>query len=421
MSNRSGDPVVLVSCDTHVGPRLVEDLRPYCPASHLDDFDRFAAAQTGFGSGLIPDHPNLHTAGHYESAARLADYDRDGVAAGVLFHGSQNSQPLPFRAFTFGGPDASFDPDLEAVGLHVYNRWLVDFVAEAPDRHIGLAQIPAWDVDASVAEVEWAHDAGLRAVNFPGMRPGVILEYSDRAWEPFWSTCEERGMPLATHVGAANVQVATGPEAIMISTMEGGGWMARRAMWWMIFAGVFERHPGLQLVITETPGNWWPTTAAELDSIYDMTAVKGRAVLPALFEEQVPRHPSEYMAANVYFGASFTSTAEADTAIMNGVDSRLLWGSDYPHVEGTFVHDEHGDMPSVTRQALRNTFCEIAEDRMREMVGGNAIRAYRLDEPALQRIARDIGAPTAAEIATPIDQIPVGASTHAFRTTGVWT
>jgi hypothetical protein len=36
----SGDSVVIVSNDTHVGPRLVEDLRPYCPASYLDEFDR---------------------------------------------------------------------------------------------------------------------------------------------------------------------------------------------------------------------------------------------------------------------------------------------------------------------------------------------------------------------------------------------
>ena len=44
--------------------------------------------------------------------------------------------------------------------------------------------------------------------------------------------------------------------------------MSRRAVWWLIFAGVFERHPGLKLVITETPGNWFPSTAIELDAIH---------------------------------------------------------------------------------------------------------------------------------------------------------
>ena len=42
-SNAVSEPVVIVSNDTHVGPRLIEDLRPYCPSSDIDEFDRFAA------------------------------------------------------------------------------------------------------------------------------------------------------------------------------------------------------------------------------------------------------------------------------------------------------------------------------------------------------------------------------------------
>ena len=37
-----GDNMVIVSVDTHVGPRVREDLRPYCPTGHLDDLDDFA-------------------------------------------------------------------------------------------------------------------------------------------------------------------------------------------------------------------------------------------------------------------------------------------------------------------------------------------------------------------------------------------
>jgi hypothetical protein len=87
-SDERTTPIVIVSNDTHVGPRLVEDLRPYCPSRHLDDFDRFAeasaqekaaAASMLGGSGYL-DHPNLRTPGHHDPAARLADYDHDGVA-----------------------------------------------------------------------------------------------------------------------------------------------------------------------------------------------------------------------------------------------------------------------------------------------------------------------------------------------------
>lgn len=419
-------PLVVVSADTHVGPRLTEDLRPYCPSRYLDDFDRFAAvnnaASAAMGlpehpnmvSGALPTHPNFATAGHYDSAARLVDYDYDGIAAGVIFHGSQNMQPVPFMPTVWGAP---VNTELATVGQRIYNRWLADFVSQSPHRHIGLAQLPMWDVDLAVAELVFAHDSGLRGVNFPAVREGLILEYNDRAWEPFWSAAEERHMPLATHVvGGTNARYK-GLEAMLLVAMEPGGWMARRAIWWLIYGGVFERHPGLKLVITETPGNWWPSTAAELDSIYDM--VTGQ--LPALFESQIPRRPSEYMATNVYFGASFTAQFEAEEAILNGVAPNLLWGSDYPHVEGTFVYPNGGDMPSVTRLSLRNTFHAIPADQTRWMLGENACDVFGLDRSALEIVAKEIGAPTLTELSRPIEVVPEGASHLAFRSASTWT
>src|SRR6266540_521330 len=110
------EPLIIVSSDTHVGPRLAEDLRAYCPAKHLDEFDAFTAANveplgsfgrapgTGFAvAGVEPKEApasrkrNFQTDGHHDIHARLRDMDYDGVAAGVIFHGSQNGQPFPFR------------------------------------------------------------------------------------------------------------------------------------------------------------------------------------------------------------------------------------------------------------------------------------------------------------------------------------
>ena len=93
----------------------------------------------------------------------------------------------------------------------MYNRWLVDFVAQAPDRHIGLAYLPMWDIDRAIAELEWAHDHGLKGVNFPALRDGELLEYNDPAWDPFWAVCEERKLPLVTHVGAGGKANYEGP------------------------------------------------------------------------------------------------------------------------------------------------------------------------------------------------------------------
>ena len=64
---------------------------------------------------------------------------------------------------------------------------------------------------------------------------------------------------------------------------------SRRAVWWLIFAGVFERHPGLKLVITETPGNWFPPTATELDALHAFYDAKRDEPLNKALLAQVPR------------------------------------------------------------------------------------------------------------------------------------
>ena len=177
----------------------------------------------------------------------------------------------------------------------------------------------------------------------------------------------------------------------------------------------------LKLVITETPGNWFASTADELDGVYSWYEAKREEPLNQALFRQVPRRPSEYMARNVYFGASFASPYEVQQAATHALDSHLLWGSDYPHLEGTFVYREDPAEPSVTRASLRNTFSEVAEAQLRRMVGENAIDIYHLDAAALADIARRIDAPTIEEMHTPIDAIPAGASATAFRSgAGGW-
>jgi predicted TIM-barrel fold metal-dependent hydrolase len=419
----ASEHVVVVSNDTHIGPRLVEDLRAYCPSQHLDEFDAFAASTAAQrqaatrmleGSGYL-DHPNFRTAGHHDSAARLADYDHDGVAAGVLFHGSMNLEPIPFVPSPLGKPKPATDRELLGVGQRIYNRWLADFVAQAPHRHIGLAYLPLWDLDAALAELQWARDAGLHGVNFPAMRDGELPEYNRKVWEPLWAACAELQMPLVTHVGGGTNARYTGLEAVALMQIESAGFLSQRAVWWMIFAGVFERHPDLKLVITETPGNWFPTTATELDALHAFYDSKRDEPLNKALLDQVPKRPSEYMTGNVFVGASFASPYEVHAALEHGMASQVLWGTDYPHLEGTFVYRDGAELPSVTRLALRNTFCDVPSAVARRMIGENAIDVYNLDRAALQQIAREISAPTIDELATPIDAVPDGASVTAFR------
>jgi predicted TIM-barrel fold metal-dependent hydrolase len=417
------DPLVVVSADCHVGPRLEEDLRPFCPANLLDRFDAYVADEGRSRGRYVPQPAddgggmslwrNRATAGHHDPAARRRDLDFEGIAAEVIFHGSQNDQPIPFQSSMLGPPD---DADLAAAGIHIYNRWLAAVCAEAPERHVGLVHLPLWDVDASIAELEWAAAAGLRGINFPAPRPW-LAPYNDRVWEPLWATAAQLGLPLTTHAGAGDPALYSGPELTALMSIESGGWFSRRAAHILIFAGVFERHPDLRLVLTEQPGQWWPSMGQELDSVH-LANSSDRALM-----RQVPRRPSEYLGRHVYVGASFLSRAEAEGAVTGGYVDRMMWGADYPHMEGTFQYpgsDDFTGQPSYTRLSLRFALAGLDEVAVRAMVGGTAISVYGLDAAALSGVARAIGAPTFAEISQPLEAVPAGGSPFAFRTFGAW-
>src|SRR5262245_13823667 len=125
--NHEDESAVLVTCDSHVGPRMVEDLRPYCPQRYLAAYDEFVSdvesvRQWWLGAGC----PGALDAGHYDSKARARDMEGDGVVAEVLFHFSFNGELMPFVP-SFVHADNPADFELAAAGMQIYNRWLADF------------------------------------------------------------------------------------------------------------------------------------------------------------------------------------------------------------------------------------------------------------------------------------------------------
>jgi predicted TIM-barrel fold metal-dependent hydrolase len=412
MTDPTNEPLVVITADSHVTPDVERDLSPYCPASHRERYDEWLRATqpvrdamrtaSVFGGSLAPEEVhrlqnwNLQTDGHRDVAARLGDMDRDGVAAEVIFHGGPPGDSIPFL-LSYIGKDVE-DARLAAVGQRMYNRWLADLCSVEPERHVGLAHLPMWDVDAAIEEVRWARAAGLRGVNFPQSR-AEITPYEDASWEPFWAVCEELDMPLVNHGGAgASTPRTTGPLATHIYSIESNALSRVSPLARLVFGGVFERHPGLKLVQTEQVGDWFRRVADELDSRWEKWQYAVRDV--------VPKPPSEYCHTNYFVGASFQSRAEAEAAIRDGYADNVLWGSDYPHPEGTFRFDEDGIATPVTRLALRNTYGGLPHSAVRGILADNAVRVYGFDRPALERVAARIGAPTWDELDQPIDAIP---------------
>jgi hypothetical protein len=101
---------LVVSSDLHAGPSLQRDLRPYCPARYLPDFDEYARHVRENAGHLheitlaIQRDPHLREAfertascpGQTDPSARLRDMDDAGIAAEAIFAGGQNGEVLPF-------------------------------------------------------------------------------------------------------------------------------------------------------------------------------------------------------------------------------------------------------------------------------------------------------------------------------------
>ncbi len=401
--NGTGDPTrpfLVVAADSHAGPSLRHQLRDYCPPAILAEFDEYLEAHEQNKPGFTPGGVTLgHSeaelaevescAGLQDPHARLRDMDESGIVADVIFGGGQNNEPIPFMGMGFGAGDKKIDPELRAAGNHIWNQWLADFVAVEPKRLTGVMQIPIWDLDATIKELEWGKNAGLTTVSFPAARSDFPA-YNDPVYERFWSAIEDLDLPLLCHGGGGDPPLGVmGPSGSALFLIE-VGWLASRAMWQMMFSRVFERHPKLRVVLTEQRVKWLPPLLEELDSInYDpFHTTRG---------DRMAKPPSEVWRENFAICVSFMAPFEVDLRHQVGVHN-TLWGSDYPHAEGTWPN---------TRASLRHTFSHVPEGEARAILGENAVDIYHLDGPALRALADEIG-PLPEEVSRPLadDEYP---------------
>lgn len=404
----SADHLLIVSSDGHVGPP-VEDFAPYVDPALRGRFADWLARYRPIWTATRPKEADARenlseaykaewarnakvaqgAAGTWDPAARIASLDADGIAADVLFPDDQSANAPPFMGFTREfdlAPDEECSPAMKLAGARIYNRWLAEYCAAAPERLLGLALLGSLaDVGGAVAEIRRAHADGLTGVILPLLYYNSPEEpfWNDRRYDPVWAVCEELGMPLHTHTGAGCPWYGDAPEAPILFALECTTW-PRRPLAFLIAGGVFERFPGLRLVMTEQGSGWVVETLAMMDHV-----VTDRKY--AFWEQgHLSLKPSEYFARNCWLGASIISRPEIQMRHRIGLD-RLMWGWDYPHIEASDW--------LTPQDNLRALMEGVPEGELRAMVAGNAVAAYGLDERKLAPIAARIG-PRVAELVT---------------------
>ncbi len=392
------DRYTVVSSDCHAGADLL-DYRPYLASTHHEAFDGWAAT-------LVNPFESEHLLSkaqdcNWDSAVRDADLMAQGIVAEVIY---PNTVPPFFPQTQFFVPPPPTTPteyEQRWAGLRAHNRWTADFCAATPGRRAGVAQIMLNDVDDAVREVHWTKEQGLfGGILVPGVPPGATLApLFDPAYDPIWQACQDQGVVVNLHSGGGVPAYPHDPRglAVLLSEIT---WFSNRVLGHLIFGGVFERFPDLKVVFTEQGSAWVPRELAKLDQFVRTMPLDGTAqhFFGSDMAAGLTLLPSEYFARNCWIGASPLRQADAAMRDVIGVD-RLMWGSDYPHAEGSFPY---------THESLRLTFEGVPEAEVRDMLAGNAAHVYGFDLARLAELAARVG-PSVTDVAVPLDGAEVRA------------
>jgi predicted TIM-barrel fold metal-dependent hydrolase len=319
-----------------------------------------------------PSNPFAPRPGEWDASVRLKEIDGDMCAGEVIF-----PQMAPFGAGLMQyRSDVPAELNLE--GCKAYNRWLADFCNTSPARMAGVALINVDDIDTSVEMIREAKQSGLWGGVLLPTSTGTHPFYHHPRYEPIWQVCAEIGMPLQSHAGwSPDYGDAESATPMYISEVD---MWAQRPFTALLWSGAFERHPDLKYILTEVGTGWIREKLRVLEFKADMPIFKH-------FSKDMSLSPTGYFERNCYIGASFLTRHESQFCEEIGVH-KIMWGSDYPHLEGTWPN---------TRKALTETFHDFAEEDIRAILGRNAANVYGFDVDALSAIAQDIG-PSIAEI-----------------------
>ena len=352
---------LLISADSHVmepldlwtgglsphlrahGPRVEQRDGATCLMVEDTVVRRFPAPERAVGERAV-------LRGASDPAGRLRDLDTDGVWGEVIY---------PNLAFFCCFHIRSAELQIETARL--YNDWVARQFIEASQRLAPVAVLPVNDVAAAVGELWRTAKRGFRGAMLPAHvdhRP-----YNDPAYDPLWSAAVDLGMPLTFHAGTGRTQTpAHGPGGAVVNyVVTLGGPMETVA--YLCASGVLERHPGLRVVMVECGSGWLAWVLHAMDDAYREHHMFVRPKLPLL--------PSEY------FRRQGAVTFQRDPVGLANLpftgDRCLMWGSDYPHPEGTWPHSQ---------EALARQLDGLPEETIERIVARNAAELYRFRLPA---------------------------------------
>ena len=379
------DRYTIISADCHAGGSHAA-YREYLDPEYLDDFDAWRNKYKNPYKDL-GDNRRLR---NWDNEMRNGQQEEDGIVGEVVF---PNTVPPFFPSFVlFAKPPTDDEYEHRLAGIRAHNRWLVDWCNEFPERRAGIGQIFLNDVDDAIDDVKWIKEHGLRGgILLPNIAPDVkwVKPLYDRCYDPLWEVlpgprgpgqrAQRHRRPRLRQVPGVDAPLHQRGALLLAAPVRAADPVGRvRAV------------PPPQ--VRDDRGRLRVGAAAARAARRDDPAASATRAPPARSATATStccrRDATEYFHQNCWMGVSQPGEADAEARHQIGLD-RFMWGSDYPHDEGTYPY---------TREHLRARFPDVPEDEMRKILAGNAAKLYDFDLDKLAPLAAKFG-PTVDEVA----------------------
>jgi predicted TIM-barrel fold metal-dependent hydrolase len=257
--------------------------------------------------------------------ARIEVLDRQGLAGCWMF---------PTLGMIYEEPLAH-DPEAVCHTFRAFNRWLAeDWAFVHRDRIFAAPYLTLADPDWAVAELEWALGEGARLIVMRPAAPRTVLGQRspfDEMFDPFWSRVQEAGITVVVHAGDSGVSSQGYAVDGFAATFSNRSYKPslknlaiERAIHdflaSMMFENQFKRFPNLRIASVENGAEFLPELFRRLRSIDKK--------MPGYFGDD----PVEVFRRHVWINP-FWEDDLASVVEWMGAD-RVLFGSDWPHIEG---------------------------------------------------------------------------------------
>ena len=323
---RADIPSYMISADSHATEP--DDLFDEMPANLLERLPLFIGR-------------NRRPEGIADPKVRVQAQDTDTISAEVLY---------PDRGLaTFGA-----DHDVQSLAFRIYNDWLADHCKGAPKRLFGVTAVPAYDIDEAIREMHRGHDLGLYGALIWEV-PHESLPFDSPHYEKLWAAAAEMGAPVCLHILTGfnyALKRTTDPTERINEQSNIKMTETIKALFQILWSGVFERHPKLRLGLIESEIGWLPFQLQQWDYYFD----RNRRATPELSNYKIKRLPSEIFREHVY--ATFMDDQVGTQALAHWGQNKCMWSSDYPHPNMTwpdsraFAAKQIGFLPRETQERV---------------------------------------------------------------------